>query len=51
MRIASKKINIKKSKLENEKQRNYSCSKLYRKRQKKNYELLDLKNVTDNNEF
>ena len=31
----------------NEKQRNF-CSKLYKKERKKYYEMLDLKNVTDN---
>ena len=34
----------------NEKQRNF-CSKLYKKERKKYYEMLDLKNVTDNKEF
>ena len=32
------------------KQRNF-CSKLYKKERKKYYEMLDLKNVTDNNEL
>ena len=32
------------------KQRNF-CSKLYKKERKKYYEMLDLKNVTDNKEF
>ena len=32
------------------KQSNF-CSKLYKKERKKYYEMLDLKNVTDNKEF
>ena len=44
------KINTNENLKSYKKQRNF-CSKLYKKERKKYYEMLDLKNVTDNKEF